>query len=52
MQEYEKYQMRKNGGGFQGGSKEDAEYYKIVAQVVLAFSVGVLVGMTSLKKAN
>ena len=50
--EYEKYKARKEGivRSKSTVAEENAEFYKFSAQVFLAFSVGVICGITALKK--
>jgi glucokinase len=50
--EYEKYKAQKERGSVAKslGSDEDVEFYKFSARAFLAFAVGVIVGITSMKK--
>ncbi|KAL3905562.1 MAG: hypothetical protein SGILL_009626 [Bacillariaceae sp.] len=48
--EYEKYKARQPGGSRSKSSEADAEFYKFSARVFLAFSVGVICGITAMKK--
>jgi hypothetical protein len=49
-QEYEKYEASKAGGGRMASQADDVEYYKKMAQICLAFGVGIVVGLNATKK--
>lgn len=51
--EYEKYKARKEAGSVAKsfGMEGDVEFYKFSARICVAFAVGVICGITAMKKA-
>jgi hypothetical protein len=50
--EHEKYEASKVGGGGIASQRtaDDVEFYKTMARICLAFGIGIVVGLNSMKK--